>query len=88
LRLYERLASELGHASFFAQPEKLSVKVSPEESYERLEHAGTDALRSMTMTSDSSGKTASQRGTTPFETCFEITRSRRHAGLKRSCSST
>ena len=49
LRLYEHLASELGHASFFAAPQQLSVKVSPEESYERFGHAGHDALRSMTM---------------------------------------
>jgi hypothetical protein len=49
LRLYHRLASELGHASFFAKPQTLSLKVSPEESYELFEHAGEDALRSMTM---------------------------------------
>lgn len=49
LRLYHRLAFELGHAPFFAKPQSLSVKVSPEESYERFEHAGADALRSMTM---------------------------------------
>lgn len=49
LRLYDRLASDLGHASFFAQPQRLSAKASAEESYERFEHAGTDTLRSMTM---------------------------------------
>ena len=49
LRLYDRVASDLGHASFFAQPQRLSVKASPDESYERFEHAGDDALRSMTM---------------------------------------
>lgn len=50
LRKYEALASELGRRPFFAQPQRLSVKASPEESYERLDHAGEDALRSMAMT--------------------------------------
>lgn len=50
LRLYDKLAHELGHSSFFSQPLTFSVKASPEERYRRLEHAGHDALRSMTMT--------------------------------------
>lgn len=50
LRLYDRLAHELGQRTFFQSPQRLSVKASDEESYERLEHAGEDSLRSMAMT--------------------------------------
>jgi hypothetical protein len=44
LRRYHELAHELGRSSFFSQRLTFSVKASPEESYERLEHAGQDAL--------------------------------------------
>jgi hypothetical protein len=50
LRLYDQLADELGRRSFFSSPQRLSVKLSVEESYSRLEHAGEDSLRSMAMT--------------------------------------
>jgi hypothetical protein len=50
LRLYDKLAQDLGRSSFFAAPLTFSVKASPEESYQHLEHAGHDALRSMMMT--------------------------------------
>jgi hypothetical protein len=50
LRLYDKLAQDLGRSSFFAAPLSLSVKASPEGSYQHLEHAGYDALRSMMMT--------------------------------------
>jgi hypothetical protein len=49
LRRYHELAHELGRSSFFSQRLTFSVKASPEESYQRLEHAGYDALRSMSM---------------------------------------
>jgi hypothetical protein len=49
LRRYHELAHELGRSSFFSQRLTFSVKASPEESYQRLEHAGNDALRSMSM---------------------------------------
>lgn len=49
LRRYHELAHELGRSSFFSQRLTFSVKASPEESYQRLEHAGYDALRSMAM---------------------------------------
>lgn len=50
LALYDELASDLGRAGFFSQPQTLSVKAADDGSYEKLEHAGADALRSMTMT--------------------------------------
>lgn len=50
LRRYHELAQDLGQRPFFAKLQRLAFKASPEESYERLEHAGDDALRSMTMT--------------------------------------
>ncbi len=50
LARYDGLAAELGGRSFFAQPQRLSFKAAPDESYERVEHAGEDALRSMAMT--------------------------------------
>lgn len=46
---YHQLAGELGTSTFFSGPVRLSVKASAAESYERLEHAGFDPLRSMTM---------------------------------------
>ncbi len=49
LRRYHELAHELGRSSFFSQRLTFSVKASPEESYQRLEHARHDALRSMSM---------------------------------------
>jgi hypothetical protein len=49
LRLYDALASELGQEKFFSKPQRLSVKASAEDSYQRFEHAGKEALRSMTM---------------------------------------
>lgn len=49
LRRYNELAHELGACSFFSQPLTFSVKASAEESYQRLDHAGDDALRSMAM---------------------------------------
>jgi hypothetical protein len=49
LRRYHELAHELGRSSFFSQRLTFSVKASPEERYQRLEHAGHDALRSMSM---------------------------------------
>jgi hypothetical protein len=49
LRRFDELAADLGRRSFFATPQRLAVKAGPDESYERLEHAGEDALRSMAM---------------------------------------
>jgi hypothetical protein len=47
---YDELAGELGRRTFFGTKQRFSFKVSPEERYERFEHAGEDALRSMAMT--------------------------------------
>lgn len=49
LRRYNVLAHELGTSSFFARPLRFSFKASADESYQRLDHAGYDSLRSMTM---------------------------------------
>lgn len=49
LRRYSELAHELGKSTFFSAPIEFSFKASAEESYERLDHAGDDALRSMAM---------------------------------------
>jgi len=49
LRLYSSLAAELGQEDFHQEPLRFSVKASPEESYQRLEHAGRTQLRSMAM---------------------------------------
>lgn len=49
LRRYDELAHELGRSAFLSERLTFSVKASPEESYQRLEHAGYDALRSMSM---------------------------------------
>lgn len=49
LRLYSSLAYDLGQEDFHQEPLELSVRASPEESYQRLEHAGRTQLRSMAM---------------------------------------
>ena len=49
LKRYRELCAEMAQTSFFQAPVRLSFKASPEESYERLEHAGDDQLRAMTM---------------------------------------
>ncbi|PTL58604.1 hypothetical protein [Paraconexibacter algicola] len=46
---YHEVCCGLGSSTFFSQPIRFSVKAAPEESYERLDHAGRDPLRSMTM---------------------------------------
>jgi len=49
LRRYDTLASELGQSSFFSQSIEFKVKASPLERSQALNHAGYDALRSMSM---------------------------------------
>src|SRR4051794_28795987 len=51
LRLYAKLAGELGRRPFFASPQRLSFKASAAESYQRFDPAGDDALRSMAVNS-------------------------------------
>ncbi len=46
---YNELAHELGQSSFFSEPLTFSFKASTDDSYQRLDHAGYDSLRSMTM---------------------------------------
>jgi hypothetical protein len=46
---YHEVCRALGSSTFFSNPVRLSVKAAPDESYERLDHAGRDPLRSMTM---------------------------------------
>lgn len=50
LETYHELARDMGERPFFSSSVKMSFKASPEESYQHLEHAGDDALRSVSMT--------------------------------------
>jgi hypothetical protein len=50
LRRYHQLAYELRRSSFFSRPLASSMNVSAEQGYQRLDHAGYDALRSAAMT--------------------------------------
>jgi hypothetical protein len=49
LTRYHELCTAIGGSTFFSHPIRLAVKASPEESYERVDHAGEDPLRSMAM---------------------------------------
>lgn len=49
LEVFTVHAVELAERPFFSSPINFSFKASPEESYQRLAHAGDDALRSVAM---------------------------------------
>lgn len=46
---YHHVCGALGSSTFFSNPVRFSVKAAPDDSYERLDHAGRDPLRSMAM---------------------------------------
>lgn len=46
---YHHVCRALSSSTFFTNPIRLSVKAASDESYERLDHAGRDPLRSMAM---------------------------------------
>jgi hypothetical protein len=49
LEVFSSNAQELAERPFFSSPINFSFKASPEESYQRLAHAGDDAMRSVSM---------------------------------------
>lgn len=49
LARYHHVCRALGSSTFLSNPVRFSVKAAPDESYERLDHAGRDPLRSMAM---------------------------------------
>ncbi len=49
LARYRELCAEMAQTAFFSSRVRMSFKASAKESYERLEHAGDDPLRAMTM---------------------------------------